>query len=77
LTSIEFLGDSKVFEVFVVDGMVSTFEVMSPHFQSSDDGEHLTLLSGEYERAQSQVDFKLQNFCSEAALYILQKYCMH
>jgi hypothetical protein len=31
---------------------------------------------GEYKRAQSQVDFKLQNE-SSAAAYILQKYHMH
>jgi hypothetical protein len=46
--SIEFLGDSKVFEVFVVspdlDRVESTFKVMSPFLQSSDDGEHLGVM---------------------------------
>jgi hypothetical protein len=45
---IEFLGNSKVFEVFVVspdlDRVVSTFKVMSPFLQSSDDGEHLSVM---------------------------------
>jgi hypothetical protein len=48
LMSIEFLGNSKVLEAFVVSpdlyGMVSTFKVMSPLFQSSDDGEHLGVM---------------------------------
>jgi hypothetical protein len=45
---IEFLGDSKVFEVIVVSpdlyGVVSIFEVVSLLFKSSDDGEHLSVV---------------------------------
>jgi hypothetical protein len=48
LTSIEFLGNSKVFEVFVVspdlNRVASTFKVISPFLQSSDDGEHLGVM---------------------------------
>jgi hypothetical protein len=45
LRSIEFLGDSKVLKVLVIspylDGVASTFEVVSPLFKSFTDGEHL------------------------------------
>jgi hypothetical protein len=45
---IELLGDLKVFEVFVVildlNRVVSTFKVMSPFLQSSDDGKHLSVM---------------------------------
>jgi hypothetical protein len=48
LTLIEFLGDLKVFEVFVVhpdlDRVVSTFKVMSLFFKSSNDSEHLSVV---------------------------------
>jgi hypothetical protein len=45
---IEFLGDSNVFKVFVVsldlDGVVSTFKVMSLFLQFSDDGKYLGVM---------------------------------
>jgi hypothetical protein len=45
---IESLGNSKIFKVFVVSpdlyGVASTFKVMSPLFQSSDDGKHLGVM---------------------------------
>jgi hypothetical protein len=45
---IELLGNSKIFKVFVVSpdlyGVVSTFEVMSPLSQSSNYGEHLSVM---------------------------------
>jgi hypothetical protein len=45
---IEFLGDLRVLEVFVVSPdlyrMMSTFKVISPLFQSSDDGKHLGVM---------------------------------
>jgi hypothetical protein len=44
---IELLGHLKVFKVFVIgsdlDGMVRTFKIVCPLFESSDDGKHLPL----------------------------------
>jgi hypothetical protein len=48
LISIDFLDDSKVLEVLVVgpdfNAVVSVFEVVSPLFKSSDNGEHLSVM---------------------------------
>jgi hypothetical protein len=48
LASIELLSDSKIFKVLVVGPdlymVASTFEVMSPLFKPSDDGEHLGVM---------------------------------
>jgi hypothetical protein len=45
LALIELLSDVKIFEILVVCpdlyGVASSFEVMSPLFESSDDGKHL------------------------------------
>jgi hypothetical protein len=48
LASIELLSDAKVFEILVVCPdpyrVASSFKVMSPLFESSDDGEHLSIV---------------------------------
>jgi hypothetical protein len=42
---IELLGDSKVFVVSSdLNRVVSTFKIMSPFLQSSDDGKHLSVV---------------------------------
>jgi hypothetical protein len=48
LASIELLSDMKIFEIFVVCPdlyrVASSFEVMSPLLESSDDGKHLGIV---------------------------------
>jgi hypothetical protein len=48
LASIEFLSDAKIFEIFVVCPdlyrVASSFKVMSPLFEPSNDGKHLGIV---------------------------------
>src|ERR1700727_199865 len=48
LSSVQFLGCHKVLQIFVVcpylEGVLSPFQIMSPLFQCSDNGEHFLIM---------------------------------
>jgi hypothetical protein len=72
---IELLGNSKVFEAFVVSAdlnrVVSTLKVISPFLQSSDYGEHLSvvelIISLYRVQCFQQEDDRVQHYLHETA----------